>query len=44
MILQDATIFDGTIRDNIDPLKNKTDQEINEVIDKCCLKDLVFKR
>lgn len=29
MIMQDATLFDGTLRDNIDPLKRHTDEEIH---------------
>lgn len=44
MIMQDATIFDGTLRDNIDPLKLRTDEDIMEAIDKCCLNDLVERR
>lgn len=41
MILQDATLFDGTIRENIDPLNCRTDQEIEEAIEKCCLKEMI---
>lgn len=44
MIMQDATIFEGTIRDNIDPLARKTDDEVMESIDKCCLKELIEAR
>ncbi len=39
--MQDATIFEGTIKENIDILKEKSDEEINEVIDLCCLKDII---
>lgn len=28
MIMQDATIFEGTLRDNIDPLKNYSDEDV----------------
>ena len=39
--MQDATIFEGSIRDNIDLLKEKSDQEVNEVIEISCLRDII---
>ncbi|CAK67069.1 unnamed protein product (macronuclear) [Paramecium tetraurelia] len=44
MIMQDSTIFDGTLRENIDPLNQRTDEEIINVLEQCCLKDLVKQR
>ncbi|KAM3358614.1 putative ABC transporter C family member 15 [Capsicum galapagoense] len=41
MIPQDPTLFDGTIRTNLDPLLQHTDQEIWEVLQKCHLADIV---
>lgn len=42
--MQDSTIFNGTIRENVDPLNERTDGEIMEAIEKCCLKNLVEAR
>ncbi|CAD8125126.1 unnamed protein product [Paramecium sonneborni] len=44
MIMQDSTIFDGTLRENIDPLNQRTDEEIIQVLEQCCLKDLTTQR
>ncbi|KAM3143254.1 hypothetical protein pb186bvf_004586 [Paramecium bursaria] len=44
MIMQDATIFTGSIRDNIDPLKTRGDQEILKIMEDCCLASFVEKR
>ena len=44
MIMQDATIFTGSIRDNIDPLKTRGDQEILKIMEECCLASFVEKR
>ncbi|XP_012459701.1 putative ABC transporter C family member 15 isoform X1 [Gossypium raimondii] len=41
IIPQDPTLFQGTIRTNLDPLQQHTDQEIWEVLDKCRLADIV---
>jgi ABC-type multidrug transport system fused ATPase/permease subunit len=44
MIMQDASLFDGTIRDNIDPLQNHSDEQVMAAIEACCLNDLVNSR
>ncbi|CAD8103784.1 unnamed protein product [Paramecium sonneborni] len=44
MIMQDPTLFSGTIRDNIDPLKLRTDEEVKQAISLCCLKELIESR
>ncbi|CAD8105461.1 unnamed protein product [Paramecium primaurelia] len=44
MIMQDSTIFDGTLRENIDPLNQRTDEEIIKVLEQCCLKELTQQR
>lgn len=44
MIMQDATIFDGSIRENTDPLGKRTDAEIVEVLKACCLEEFLQKR
>ncbi|KAH1098146.1 hypothetical protein J1N35_015067 [Gossypium stocksii] len=41
IIPQDPTLFQGTIRTNLDPLQQHTDQEIWEVLNKCHLVDIV---
>ncbi|PPR93886.1 hypothetical protein GOBAR_AA26791 [Gossypium barbadense] len=41
IIPQDPTLFQGTIRTNLDPLQEHTDQEIWEVLNKCHLVDIV---
>ncbi|XP_017616130.1 putative ABC transporter C family member 15 [Gossypium arboreum] len=41
IIPQDPTLFQGTIRTNLDPLQQHTDQEIWEVLHKCRLADIV---
>ncbi|OMO83125.1 hypothetical protein COLO4_22684 [Corchorus olitorius] len=41
IIPQDPTMFEGTIRSNLDPLEESTDQQIREVLDKCQLGDEV---
>ncbi|XVE74843.1 hypothetical protein DITRI_Ditri12bG0050900 [Diplodiscus trichospermus] len=41
IIPQDPTLFQGTIRTNLDPLQQHTDQEIWEVLNKCRLADIV---
>ncbi|XWS11330.1 hypothetical protein CRYUN_Cryun38cG0074500 [Craigia yunnanensis] len=38
---QDPTMFEGTIRSNLDPLEEYTDQQIWEALDKCQLGDKV---
>ncbi|OMP07339.1 hypothetical protein COLO4_07417 [Corchorus olitorius] len=41
IIPQDPTLFNGTVRYNLDPLSQHTDQEIWEVLDKCQLREAV---
>ncbi|XP_008438240.1 putative ABC transporter C family member 15 isoform X2 [Cucumis melo] len=41
IIPQDPSMFEGTVRGNLDPLEQYTDQEIWEALDKCQLGDLV---
>lgn len=39
IIPQDPTLFNGTVRYNLDPLEQHTDQEILEVLQKCQLRE-----
>ncbi|XVF46078.1 hypothetical protein PTKIN_Ptkin02bG0259200 [Pterospermum kingtungense] len=41
IIPQDPTLFQGTMRDNLDPLQQHTDQEIWEVLRKCRLAQII---
>lgn len=41
IIPQDPTMFEGTVRGNLDPLNEYSDQRVWEVLDKCQLGDLV---
>ncbi|GLT66042.1 hypothetical protein SLA2020_384370 [Shorea laevis] len=41
IIPQDPTMFEGTVRGNLDPLVQYSDREIWEALDKCQLGDLV---
>lgn len=41
IIPQDPTMFDGTVRGNLDPLKEYSDNRIWEVLDKCQLGELI---
>ncbi|KAK8605473.1 hypothetical protein V6N13_102251 [Hibiscus sabdariffa] len=41
IIPQDPTLFQGTIRTNLDPLQQHTDHEIWEALNKCRLVDIV---
>ncbi|KAK8617889.1 hypothetical protein V6N13_080793 [Hibiscus sabdariffa] len=41
IIPQDPTLFQGTIRSNLDPLQQHTDQQIWEVLNKCRLANIV---
>ncbi|XP_056685318.1 ABC transporter C family member 3 [Spinacia oleracea] len=43
IIPQDPTMFQGTIRSNLDPLEQYTDKQIWETLDKCQLGDEVRK-
>ncbi|XP_021287483.1 ABC transporter C family member 3-like isoform X1 [Herrania umbratica] len=44
IIPQDPTMFEGTIRSNLDPLEEYTDEQIWEALDKCQLGDGVRKK
>jgi len=44
IIPQEPTLFEGTIRDNLDPLGVHTDQEIWESLEKCMLADVISQK
>uniref|UniRef100_A0A7N0TXW9 ABC-type xenobiotic transporter n=1 Tax=Kalanchoe fedtschenkoi TaxID=63787 RepID=A0A7N0TXW9_KALFE len=44
IIPQDPTMFEGTVRSNLDPLEEYTDEEIWQALDKCQLGDEVRKK
>ncbi|PSS34271.1 ABC transporter C family member 10 like [Actinidia chinensis var. chinensis] len=44
IIPQDPTLFNGTVRYNLDPLSQHTDQEIWEVLGKCQLREVVQEK
>ncbi|GLT83652.1 hypothetical protein SLE2022_019290 [Rubroshorea leprosula] len=44
IISQDPTMFEGTVRSNLDPLEEYTDEQIWEALDKCQLGDEVRKK
>ncbi|WCJ33054.1 ABC transporter C family member 3 [Euphorbia peplus] len=44
IIPQDPTMFEGTVRSNLDPLEEFTDDQIWEALDKCQLGDEVRKK
>ncbi|XP_010251554.1 PREDICTED: ABC transporter C family member 10-like [Nelumbo nucifera] len=44
IIPQDPTLFNGTVRYNLDPLSQHTDQEIWEVLRKCQLREAVLEK
>ncbi|KAK7371932.1 hypothetical protein VNO80_05299 [Phaseolus coccineus] len=44
IIPQDPTMFEGTVRNNLDPLGEYTDDQIWEALDKCQLGDEVRKK
>ncbi|XP_050219930.1 ABC transporter C family member 3-like isoform X2 [Mercurialis annua] len=44
IIPQDPTMFEGTVRSNLDPLEEYTDKQIWEALDKCQLGDEVRKK
>ncbi|XP_073119135.1 ABC transporter C family member 10-like [Henckelia pumila] len=44
IIPQDPTLFNGTVRYNLDPFYQHTEQELWEVLEKCRLKDTVQEK
>ncbi|XP_022139647.1 ABC transporter C family member 3-like [Momordica charantia] len=44
IIPQDPTMFEGTVRSNLDPLEEYSDEDIWEALDKCQLGDEVRKK
>ncbi|XP_026433459.1 ABC transporter C family member 10-like [Papaver somniferum] len=44
IIPQDPTLFEGTVRYNLDPLSQHSDQEIWEVLEKCQLRETVQEK
>ncbi len=44
IIMQDPQLFEGTLRQNIDPLSLFSDEEIISTLKKCRLSDLLEKR
>ncbi|KAL7125587.1 hypothetical protein ABFS83_14G126500 [Erythranthe nasuta] len=44
IIPQDPTMFEGTVRGNLDPLEQHSDSEIWEALDKCQLGDIVRQK
>ncbi|XP_042486788.1 ABC transporter C family member 3-like [Macadamia integrifolia] len=44
IIPQDPTMFEGTLRSNLDPLEEYTDEQIWEALDRCHLSDEVRKK
>ncbi|KAF5196958.1 ABC transporter ATP-binding protein/permease VMR1 [Thalictrum thalictroides] len=44
IIPQDPTMFEGTMRSNLDPLEEYTDEQIWEALDKCQLGDEVRRK
>jgi len=44
IIPQDPTLFNGTVRYNLDPLSQHTDKEIWEVLGKCQLREVVQEK
>jgi ABC-type multidrug transport system fused ATPase/permease subunit len=44
IVSQDVSLFSGSIRSNLDPLSEHTDQECWDVLERCHLKELLFKR
>ncbi|CAN6241978.1 unnamed protein product [Urochloa humidicola] len=43
IIPQDPTMFEGTLKGNLDPLNEYSDQRVWEVLDKCQLGDIIRK-
>ncbi|XP_028095170.1 ABC transporter C family member 5-like [Camellia sinensis] len=44
IIPQDPTLFEGTIRGNLDPLEELSDEEIWQALDKCQLREIVRQK
>ncbi|KAJ6812590.1 ABC transporter C family member 10-like [Iris pallida] len=44
IIPQDPTLFHGSVRYNLDPLKQYSDQQIWEVLDKCQLREAILEK
>ncbi len=41
IILQESSLFEGTLKRNVDPLEQHTDEEIKEVLASCSLEQMV---
>ncbi|OAY67407.1 ABC transporter C family member 5-like [Ananas comosus] len=44
IIPQDPTLFEGTIRGNLDPLEERSDYEVWQALDKCQLGDVIRQK
>ena len=42
--MQDPQLFDGTLRENVDPLKEYKDADIIDALTQCSLKNLLDTR
>ena len=42
--MKDSSLFSGTLRYNLDPLKNFSDEELWDIIEKICLKEVFENR
>lgn len=44
LIPQDPVLIEGTLRDNLDPRKEHSDEKLNSVLRKCCLSTIFVER
>lgn len=44
LIPQDPVLIEGTLRDNLDPRKEHSDEKLNSVLRKCCLATIFVER